>query len=424
MSRFRHFAVDVSPIRDNVAFRWLFIGEAVSVGGTQVTQVAIPLQIYQLTRSSLDVGLVGLAALVPLLVFGLWGGAIADAFDRRTLIIITALGSGTVSLVLMVQALAGLHQVWLLYACVAVQSAFFAVDSPARRAMVPQLVGPQQLAAANNLFFAMFNFGVIIGPLLAGVLAGGFGFGAAYGFDVASFAVAFVAVFFRLPSLPPAHDARKAGLRSIIEGLGFLRGRHVLLMTFALDIVAMVFGMPRALFPALAANHFHGGIGTAGWLYAAPAVGALIASLSGGWMSRVHRQGVAIIWAILAWGAAITVFGVSSSLIVGLFFLAVAGASDTISAVFRSTMLQAAVPDGMQGRLSGVFMVVVAGGPRLGDLEAGGAAALAGTGFSVISGGIACIALTLLLSALVPAFARYDAREQLPGERAPQPTHV
>ena len=421
MSRFRRLAVDVSPIRDNVAFRWLFIGEAVSVGGTQVTQVAIPLQIYALTRSSLDVGLVGLAALVPLLIFGLYGGAVADAVDRRKLILFTALGSGTVSAILTVQAVAGLHQVWLLYACVAVQSAFFALDSPARRAMVPQLVGPEQLAAANNLFFAMFNFGVIVGPLLAGVLAGGFGFGAAYGFDLASFAVAFLAVFFRLPSLPPAVGAAKAGLRSIMEGLSFLRGRNVLLMTFAVDIVAMVFGMPRALFPALAANHFHGGIGTAGWLYAAPAVGALLASLSGGWMSRVHKQGTAIIWSILAWGAAITLFGLSSSLLLGLFFLAVAGASDTISAVFRSTMLQHAVPDGMQGRLSGIFMVVVAGGPRLGDLEAGGAAALAGTGFSVISGGLACIALTLLLAALVPAFGRYDSRETVKPEPDPVP---
>jgi MFS family permease len=419
VSRFRRFALDTSPLRDNIAFRWLFIGQTVSVAGTQVTQVAIPLQVYAVTKSSLDVGLVGLAALIPLLVFGLWGGAVADAVDRRKLIIITSAGSGAVSALLMVQAVLGLREAWLLYTCVAVQSAFFALDSPTRRAMLPQLVPSGQIAAANNLSFAVFNFGVIAGPLLAGLLVGAFGFAAAYGFDVASFAVAFLAVIFRLPSLPPAAGAAKAGLASILEGLSFLRGRHVILMTFALDIVAMVFGMPRALFPALAVHQFHGGLETAGWLYAAPAIGALIASLSGGWMSHVHKQGVSVVAAILAWGAAITLFGVSHSLLLGMFFLAVAGAADTVSAVFRSTILQSVVPDGMQGRLSGVFIVVVGGGPRLGDLEAGGAAALGGTAFSVISGGIACIALTLALAAAVPAFVRYDARHVVKQEPVP-----
>lgn len=419
MSLIRRFAVDVTPLRDNIAFRWLFIGQAVSVAGTQVTQVAIPLQIYQLTHSSLDVGLVGLAALVPLLVFGLWGGAVADAVDRRKLIIITSAGSGAVSTVLIFQAVADLRQVWLLYVCVAVQSAFAALDSPTRRAMLPQLVPTQQVAAANNLYFAVFNFGVIVGPLLAGVLIGAFGFSAAYEFDVASFAIAFLAVIFRLPSLPAAAGAAKAGLASVLEGLAFLKGRHVILMTFALDIVAMVFGMPRALFPALATHQFHGGIETAGYLYAAPAVGALLASLTGGWMSRVHKQGSAVIWAILAWGVAITLFGISKSLLLGLVFLGIAGGADTISAVFRSTILQTAVPDGLQGRLSGIFTVVVGGGPRLGDLEAGGAASLGGNAFSVISGGLICIALTLVLSGLVPAFGKYDSRRAADHEPVP-----
>jgi MFS family permease len=419
VSLISRFAVDVTPLRDNIAFRWLFIGQAVSVAGTQVTQVAIPLQIYQLTHSSLDVGLVGLAALVPLLFFGLWGGAIADAVDRRKLVIFTSAGSGAISTLLVVQAVLDLQQVWLLYTCVAVQSAFFALDSPARRAMLPQLVPAEQIAAANNLSFAVFNFGVIAGPLLAGLLVGTFGFASAYGFDVASFALAFLAVLFRLPALPPAAGAAKAGLASVLEGLAFLKGRHVILMTFALDIVAMVFGMPRALFPAIAVHQFHGGLETAGWLYAAPAVGALLASLSGGWMSRVHRQGLSVVWAILVWGAAITFFGFSHSLLLGLLFLAVAGAADTVSAVFRSTILQSVVPDAMQGRLSGIFIVVVGGGPRLGDLEAGGAAALAGTTFSVVSGGIACIVLTLVLAGAVPAFVKYDSRRASKREPVP-----
>jgi MFS family permease len=419
VSLISRFAVDVTPLRDNIAFRWLFIGQAVSVAGTQVTQVAIPLQIYALTRSSLDVGLVGLAALVPLLFFGLWGGAVADAVDRRKLVIVTSAGSGAISTLLVVQAVLDLRQVWLLYSCVAVQSAFFALDSPARRAMLPQLVPAEQIAAANNLSFAVFNFGVIAGPLVAGLLVGTFGFASAYGFDVASFALAFLAVLFRLPALPPAAGAAKAGLASVLEGLAFLKGRHVILMTFALDIVAMVFGMPRALFPAIAVHQFHGGLETAGWLYAAPAVGALLASLSGGWMSRVHRQGLSVVWAILVWGAAITFFGFSHSLLLGLLFLAIAGAADTVSAVFRSTILQSVVPDGMQGRLSGIFIVVVGGGPRLGDLEAGGAATLAGTTFSVVSGGIACIVLTLVLAGAVPAFVKYDSRRT--GKKDPVP---
>jgi MFS family permease len=414
VSRLGRVAADISPLRDNRPFRWLFVGQAVSVAGTQVTQVAVPLQVYAISHSSLAVGFVGLAALVPLVLLGLYGGAIADAVEKRRLILTTSTGSAVVSGVLVLLAAAHLSRVWPLYACVAAQSAFFAVDSPGRRSIVPRIVRPQRLAAANTLFMVVMNLGVVIGPLLAGGLIAALGYQAAYGFDVASFAVAIVAVAGGLPRLPPAHGVRPAGLASIIEGLRFLRPRHVLLMTFLIDIVAMVFGMPRALFPALAVHHYGGGATTAGLLYAAPAAGALLVAITGGWMTRVRRQGLGIIVAVLGWGGSITVFGLAPWLGVGLLMLALAGAADSISAVFRTTMLQVGAPDDMQGRLSGVFIVVVAGGPRLGDLEAGAVANAFGLTFSVVSGGLACVALTVVLAALVPRFVGYDARHPTP----------
>lgn len=410
----RRVAADVTPLRDNRAFRWLYVGQAVSVAGTQVTQVAVPLQVYAITRSSLAVGLVGLAALVPLVLFGLYGGAIADAVEKRRLVLTTSTGSALVSTVLMLQAATHLHRVWLLYACVAVQSAFAAVDMPGRRSIIPRIVPPQQLAAANTLSMVVFSLGVIVGPLLAGGLVGTLGYQAAYGFDVVTFLIAIWAVLHGLPRLPPAHGVRRAGLASIAEGLRFLRPRRVLLMTFVIDLVAMVFGMPRALFPALAVDHFGGDAATAGYLYAAPAVGALLMSVAGGWMARVDRQGLGVVVAVLGWGAAITAFGLVSWLPLGLLLLALAGAADTISAVFRATMLQVVAPDEMQGRLLGVWIVVVTGGPRLGDVEAGAVASAFGLGFSVVSGGLACIVLTLLLAAVMPRFVRYDARHPTP----------
>ena len=405
----RRLAADVTPLRESRAFRALYLGQMVSVAGTQVTQVAVPLQVYAISHSSFAVGLVGLVALVPLVLLGLYGGAIADAVEKRRLVIMTSTGSAVISGVLVLQAGLGLNRLWVLYVCVAAQAAFAAVDSPGRRSMLPRIVLPDQLAAANTLSMMVFNLGVIVGPLLAAALISTLGYQAAYGFDVASFVVALFAVVRGLPPLPPAGGSKLVGLASIVE-----RPRRVLLMTFVIDLIAMVFGMPRALFPALAEQRYAGGTQTAGYLYAATAIGALLASLAGGWMTRVNRQGLGVVVAVIGWGAAITVFGVAPWLGVGLLMLAVAGAADSISAVFRSTMLQVAAPDEMQGRISGVFIVVVTGGPRLGDLEAGAVASAFGLTFSVVSGGVACIALTLLVAAMVPRFAAYDARRPTP----------
>ncbi len=405
----RGAASDITPLRESAQFRRLFAGQAVSLVGTAVTQVAVPLQVYAITGSSLAVGLVGLAGFVPLVVFGLYGGSIADAVDRRKLVLITSAGTTLVSVVLLAQAVLQINRVSVLFACVAVQAAFAAVDSPARRSIIPQLVRTDKLPAANTLLYGSTQLAIIVGPLLAGVAVGAGGFEWAYAIDVASFAGAFYAAV-RLPSLPPGEGARRAGLASVLEGLRFLASRQVVMMTFVADLIAMIFGAPRALFPALAYEQYGGGAETAGLLYAAPAVGAVVVTLVGGAIARVHRHGLGVVLSIAVWGIAITLFGLTSALWLGLVLLAVAGAADTVSAVYRSTILQVATPTGMQGRLQGVFIVVVVGGPRLGDVEAGAVAAAFTPQVSVVSGGLACIAGIGLLALAVPSFVRYDAR--------------
>jgi len=413
----RAAASDITPLRESPPFRRLFFGQAVSAIGTQVTQVAVPLQVYAITHSSLDVGLIGLASFVPLVVFGLYGGAIADAVDRRNLLILTSTATMLLSVVLLAQAAAHLNQVWLLYVCVVVQSGFAAVGTPTRGAIVPFLVGRRRLPAANTLIYGSFQLAIILGPLFAGVAVSAGGFGTAYAIDVATFSAAFYAAV-RLPRMPPDETARTASIAAVAEGLRFLSVRPVILMTFLVDINAMLFSMPRALFPALASGHFGGGAHTAGFLYAAPGVGAVLVTAVGGLIARIHRQGVGITISIAIWGITITLFGLSSSLWFALLMLTVAGAADTVSAVYRSTMLQVATPNSMQGRLQGVYSVVVTGGSRLGDVRAGAMASVLSPQVSLVSGGIACLVGLAILVASVPAFLRYDARRVVPPEPA------
>jgi MFS family permease len=406
----RGVTLDLTPLRESAPFRRLLLGDAVSVVGTQVTAVAVPIQVYAQTRSAAAVGLVGVAGLVPLIVFGLYGGAIADAVDRRRLVLLTTTGQLVLAAVLVGQALAGLGSTWLLYAVIAVQAGLFAIDSPARQAFLPRLLPVALLPSANALKQVEFNLGVTIGPLLAGALVARYGYEAAYGLDVVSFGVALVAVF-GLPAMPPAGGGRRAGTASVLEGLAFLRTRQVLLMTFVVDLVAMVFAMPRALFPALAEQVYGGGAQTAGALYSALAAGALVGALFSGWLRRVHRHGVAVLVAICAWGLSVTLFGFADQLWLGLLFLAAAGASDMVSAVFRVAILQAAAPDEMRGRLGGVFIVVVAGGPRVGDARAGGGAELVGLQQSSVYGGLTVLAVTGAIAAGARRFRGYDSRE-------------
>lgn len=402
----RALLLDLTPLRVSPAYRRIVAGDAVSVIGTQVTAVAVPIQVYDLTGSAAAVGLVGLAGLVPLVVFGLYGGAIADAFDRRRLVLLATLGQLLLAVVLVAQAVADLRSTLLLYAVVAGQSALFAIDSPARQAFVPRLLPVELLPAANAIKQVEFNLGVTLGPLLAGVLVARAGYEAAYVLDALSFLAVLLAVR-GLPAMPPDGGGRRAGTASVVEGLRFLLTQPVLLWTFVADIIAMVLAMPRALFPALAQDVFGGGPQTAGALYSALAVGALLGGVFSGWLGRVRRQGRAVLLAIVAWGAAVAAFGLTDSLPLALVLLAAAGLADMVSAVFRTAVLQAAAPDEMRGRLGGVFIVVVAGGPRLGDARAGGGAELVGLQGAVVSGGLAVMGLTALVGAAAPALRRY-----------------
>lgn len=410
--RSRIFA-DLTPLRTSPDYRRLWCGNTISWMGQQMTALAVSLQVYALTHSTFSVGLVGLCALVPLVVFGLYGGAIADTVDRRTLGLYSAMGATAMSVTLAVAAMAGFHRVWLLYSVVAVQAACFAMNSPARSSMIPRLLPAEQLPAANALNSLTSNLGLMGGPMLGGVIVGLWGYQTAYLIDVVAFSGSLYAMW-RLPSMRPDHGEGPRRRASVLDGLRFLATRPNLRMTFFSDLAAMVLAQPRALFPAVAVLWFAGDAKTVGLLVAAPAVGAVLGGLFSGWLGGIRRHGLAILVAVAAWGAAVACFGLSRQLWLGLFFLAVAGCADTVSMVFRSTMLQAATPDAMRGRLQGVFIVVVAGGPRLGDFLAGSAADLTSPATAVIGGGLACVLVVTALGLARRDFARYDAR-------APQP---
>ena len=413
----RGLAVDTRPLR-TPDFRRLWTGQVITIVGTTMTLVAVPTQVFQITGRSLDVGITSIVALVPLVVFGLLGGAIADAMDRRVLLLITAAGTALTSLLLFAQAvLPGPGTLWVLWVLTAVQSAFFAVNSPTRSAVIPRLLPRAMVPSANALNMTVSSAGVIIAPLIAGLLIGAGSLEWIYLVDAVGFVLA-MTLLARLPALPPerSDDAapRVGPIRSVLDGLAFLRGRHILLMTFVVDLIAMIFGMPRALFPELAATTFAGSANALGWLFSGMAIGALLAGLLSGWLGAAHRQGMVVLVAIAVWGGAIALFGMTGSLPLAVFWLGVAGAADMVSAVIRSSVLQTAAPDDMRGRMQGVFIVIVVGGPRLGDLRAGGMAAVSSPEVALVSGGVLIIAAMLVVALIVPAFRRYDARVPTP----------
>ncbi|WP_375493084.1 MFS transporter [uncultured Jatrophihabitans sp.] len=406
-------AVDTRPLKI-APMRRLLIGQGTSFIGAQLTQVAVPVEVYAISHSSLYVGFVGLTGLVPIVVFGLYGGAIADAIDRRTLYFWASIVSWAMTLGLLLQSLAGLNDVWTILALNAVQSGAFAIASSARGAIIPRLVDTELVPAANTLNYTLGQVGQVLGPLIAGVLvARSHGFAYAYAIDGVLFTTALYSAL-RLPSIPPDHSGRKLGLRSVVEGLAFIGTRSVLLMSFLVDICAMVLAMPRALFPAVSDSRFGGH--DVGWLYAAIAIGSLIAGLSGGWIGRVRRQGRALTFAVVGWGVAVAVSGFAHQLWLVVGLLALAGAADLVSAVYRQTILQTYAPDEMRGRMQGVFIAVVAGGPRLGDLRAGATASVSSTTIAWVGGGIACALVVAVAAPLVRDFWRYDTRTAVPAE--------
>jgi len=410
-ARRRGWAIDTSPLR-NRAYRRIFGGVAVTMLGQQMTLVAVPYQVYDVTGSSLMVGVTSVVALVPLIVFGLLGGAIADAMDRRRLLLITSVGAAVTSALLAVQALLGNTHLSVLWVLTALVSAFAAVNQPTRSAAIPAIVGVEGVPAANALAMTVRQMGVIVGPLLAGVLIGVGNLSITYAIDALGF-VAAVLLLSGLPPLPPGGVSGPlrlgAAVRGVGEGFRFLRTQPVLLMTFVVDIIAMLFAWPQAVFPELSQTTFGGDANSLGWLFAGVSIGSLVMGLTSGWVSRVDRQGAVVLGAIAVWGVAIIGFGLASSLWLAVLCLAVAGAGDMVSAVLRSSMLQTAAPDEMRGRMQGVFIVVVAGGPRLGDLRAGVLASAFGVSVAMVSGGVVIVVAMAIVAVVVPSFWLFRA---------------
>ena len=397
--------MDTRPLRASPAFRRLWFGTGISAVGSQITTVAIPFQVYDQTRSTFLVGLLGIAALVPLLSVSLVAGAVADAVDRRLLLLLSDLALAAVTIGLLLNALQDDPSVPFLFVAEALATAAYAFQRPARNALTPKLVPPGQLLAAIAVEDVVFNLSRVAGPALAGILIATLGLAGAYAVDLATFAASLVAIWL-LPKLPPIEDADRPSLRAIADGFRFVRRKPALLGIFTVDTNAMIFGMPSALFPAFAET-LGGGPETVGLLYAAPSAGALVASVLSGWIGHVHRQGLGVCFAAGAWGVAIAAVGLAPSTPLALVMLAAAGAADFVSALLRTTILLEATPDNMRGRLSGIELAQVAGSPALGNLEAGAVASLLGVRFSIVSGGVACVVGTIALAAALPAFRRY-----------------
>ncbi|WP_406130927.1 MFS transporter [Streptomyces sp. NBC_00989] len=405
----RRWAMDTRPLRIP-AYRRLWSSTIVTAVGSQLTAVAVPKQIYDITGSSAWVGAASMAGLLPLIVFALWGGSLADSMDRRKLLLITNSGIAVTSVLFWVQAATGLESVGALMVLLAVQQAFWGLNAPARNASIARLVPAGQLPAANALGSTVMQTGQVVGPLLAGALIPVIGLPELYLIDALALCVTLWAVV-KLPSLPPLDSAtpRRAGWREVAAGFRYISLHKVLLLSFLADIIAMVFGMPRALFPQLAAQTYAPyGEGLAlGMLFAAIPIGAVVGGLFSGTFSRARRHGWMVIGAVVAWGAAITGFGLSSNLWIGVVFLAAAGVADMVSMVFRGAILLSAATDEMRGRMQGVFTVVVAGGPRLADVLHGTAGSALGPRTAVAGGGILVIVIMLTLAATVPALRRY-----------------
>lgn len=399
--------VDVSPLKGNPDFRMFFLSRVTSSAARQIIIVAVPLQIFAETGSSLAVGLIGAAQLVPLFAIALIGGALADALDRRWLLMVGQALIALTCLGLALYAFSGALSVWPIYVLVALNAAIFAVEQPTRTAVLPTIVSGSDLPSALALNQVLSQFSKAAVPAIGGfmvVLAGvGFTYTAA-----AVLALAGALSIQRIKSLPPSGGGRAFGAKSIVEGLRYLRGERLIKGALVIDLNAMIFGMPSALFPEIGTEVLGGNAATVGLLYSAPGVGALVAALTSGWLRRVRRQGMTIIVSVVTWGLAIALFGFATSIGFAFVLLALAGAADVVSAVFRNTVIQLTVSDELRGRISSVHIATVSGGPRLGDLEAGVVASLATPRFSVVSGGLACALGTLVIAKLIPELRRYQ----------------
>ncbi len=400
--RFRRLFLDPTPLREHREFRLLWIGQVVSGMGNQITRIALPFQVYVRTGSTLAIGALVLVQLIPILVFSLGAGSVADAVDRRRVLVVTQVGMALTSLCLVGLALAPGSPLVAIYVVAFVAAGLGSVDGPTRSASIPRLVSPAHLPAAIALNQLNFQAASVVGPAIGGLLLATLGLAGAYAADVLTFAASLLALA-SIGPLPPVGKVTRPGIAAIREGLRYAADRRIILSTFAIDLVAMVFGMPTALFPVLALDVFKVGPVGVGLLAAAPGVGAFFGALLSGWVSRVRRTGRAVALAVIVWGLAIAGFGLATfSFPLALGLLAVAGAADVLSAVFRSMIIQLEAPDELRGRVMSIHALVVTSGPRMGDLEATAVAALVGAQVSVVSGGLLCLVGVVAVARLFP----------------------
>jgi MFS family permease len=410
----RRVAVDLTPLRASRDLRLLLLGECLTGLGTQAALVALPFQVYTQTGSAFLTGLLGAVELGPLVGAALYGGAIADRMDRRRLLLVVQIGLVAFAGSLAAGALAGEPPVWLLYVLGGALAGFGSIEGVTRTATVPNLVAPEHLRGALALAFGLYQLTAVAGPAAGGLLIAAGGVEAAYTVDALS-CLAMAGAVWRMGPQPPhgEHDPELGILRSIAQGLRFVRGNQALKGSFVIDLFAMSFGMPRALFPVLALSVYGAGAAGTGALYAAVSAGATLAALTTGWLTHARRLGRIVIWAVIVWGVAIAAAGLVTSLWPAAALLAVAGAADSVSAVCRSTINQTVTPDALRGRMSSVYMLVVTSGPRLGDIESGIVASATSARFAVGSGGLACLAGVAVVLIAFPALLAYDAEQAL-----------
>jgi MFS family permease len=405
--RLRRLHIDITPLRSSRDFRLILLSGVVTSFGSFVTYVALPFQVKDLTNSYVAVGLLGACELIPLVIFGLWGGSLSDAMDRRVMVLITELALMVSSAVLLINALLPKPQLWVLYVIAALFATFDSLQRPSLDAITPRVVPHDQLAAASALSSLRWQVASLAGPALGGILVSRYDASWAYAFDVATYAVSLVFLW-RISPLPAIDEAAEVGLRHIWEGLAYAWSRKDLLGTYLIDTAAMLLAFPMALFPFVAEDL--NAEWALGLLYTAPFVGSLIATLTSGWTSHVHRHGRAIVIAAMCWGGGIALFGLSNSIWLALFWLTIAGGADMVSGLFRSAMWNQTIPDEVRGRMAGVELLSYSIGPTLGQVRASGVAALTTLRFSIVSGGIACVAACGLLATALPSLWRFDAR--------------
>jgi MFS family permease len=400
--------IDIAPLRHSREFRLLFIGQGVSFFGSMVTYVALPFQAYRISHSSLIVGLLSLAELVPLLITAFVGGALADAVDRRRMVRLTESAMCLVTGALVVDSISAHPQLWVLFAVAAAAAGIDGLQRPSLDAMVPRLVSTQELPAAAALSSLKGTLGMVAGPPVAGVLIVAVGLPITYGVDVATFFVSLIALAL-MRAVPPPPESEGLSLRVIAEGLRYARSRQDLIGSYLVDMNAMFFGIPTALFPQVA-SHL-GGAAVLGALYAAPSAGSLLVTLTSGWAGRVQRHGRLVALSAGIWGFGIIGFGFARSLPLAIAGLVVAGGADMVSGLCRTTMWNQSIPDSLRGRLAGIEMLSYSSGPTLGNVEAGLVETFAGLRASIVSGGVLCVVGTIALAAALPRFWNYDAAE-------------